>query len=41
MTKPAAPAPPLPAWEETTAEAAAWDRYWGEQDYDTDEENDE
>lgn len=30
--------PPLPAWEETPAEVAAWDRQWGDREYDTDDE---
>lgn len=41
MTAPSPPAdlPPVAWWEETIAEAAAWDRWWGERDTDTDEEN--
>ena len=41
MTAPPAPAPPLvepgPApgwWDETPAEAARYDRWWGDNDYD-------
>lgn len=31
MTPPPAPAP-LPPWEETAEEVAAWDRWWGERE---------
>ncbi|MFB7736184.1 hypothetical protein ACFC08_17720 [Streptomyces sp. NPDC056112] len=36
---PPATVPPLAAWEETAAEAAAWDDRWFDRDTDTDEEN--
>jgi hypothetical protein len=29
-------AEPLPGWEETAEEVAAWDRWWGDRDTDTD-----
>lgn len=32
---------PLPAWEETPKEAAAWDRAWFDRDCDPDYDNDE
>jgi len=32
---------PLPAWEETVEEAAAWDRRWGERDTDFDRDEGE
>lgn len=38
VPSPPTPVPPLPGWEETAAEAAAWDRWW---DRDTDTDRDE
>ena len=31
---------PLPAWEETAEEVAAWDRWWGDRETDTDQDED-
>jgi hypothetical protein len=31
-------AEPLPEWEETAEEVAAWDRWWGDRDTDQGEE---
>lgn len=31
---------PLPTWEETIDEAAAWDRYWFDRDDDTERDED-
>ncbi|MFF4791851.1 hypothetical protein ACFY2M_19280 [Streptomyces sp. NPDC001276] len=37
---PPAPVPPLAEWEETAAEAAAWDRCYWDRDTDTDRDED-